>query len=279
MSSNVSALNGVQAAGTFQYDPNASSFGFDDMDLDYSTYPMGMGGSIFSGYGGAMPFAPGIGGNNQPYFDNMKNYQKFYVDYNIDQQKMQRNADLRVNASVEGIQEAALNLKDKILQNEQDQIPRAFQAYVDRVAQAYGPGTPQEVKSRALALYSNMNGGKSLIQDLRENSHSSATQGFIQSLTFGAFYKHSAEDNISDITGQPVGTGEKTLHNLGRLGGAATVGGVAYGITKAVTKGATVQNTSKYLKYFKGGSKAAIVGLIAGGLAATLSFLTGKVTT
>lgn len=265
MVSNVNALNGVMPSGTFQYNPYPS-YDLDYIDLDYSTYPMGMNGSIFSEYPGfgLMPIAPGFTGNNQSYFDNMKDYQKFYIDYNIDQQKMQRNADLRVNASVEGIVGAANNLKDKILQNEQDQIPKAFQAYVDSVARAYGDGSPQEIKSRALSIYAQLNGGKSLIRDLRENSHSSALQGFIQSLTFGAYYRNSAEDNISKITGQPVGTGEKTMQNIGRVGGAATIGGLTYAAARQIGK-------------LKG--KAGIIGLIAGAAAATISFITGKAST
>lgn len=262
MVSNVNALNSV--APTFQYNPYASSYGFDDLDIDYSMYPLGMGGSIFSGYGGMIPITPPGTIGNQSYFDNMKDYQKFWIDYNVDQQKMQRNADLRINASVEGIKGAATNLKDKILQNEQDQIPKAFKAYVESVRRAYGYGTPQEIKSRALSLYAQMNGGKSLVQDLRENSHSSFTQGFIQSLTFGTYFRHSAEDNISAITGQPVGTGEKTTQNIGRVAGAGAIGAATYGI-------------AKHLGKLKG--KAGIIGLIAGGVAATISFITGKATT
>ena len=263
MASNVNAIN--NAAATFQYNPYISNYGFDDLDIDYSMYPMNMGGSIFNGYGGRMPMTPGVGmvGNNQSYFDNMKDYQKFWIDYNIDQQKMQRNADLKINASMEGITGAASNLKDKILQNEQDQIPKAFQAYVESVRRAYGDGTPQEIKSRALTLYAQMNGGKSLIQDLRENSHGSFTQGFIQSLTFGTYFRNSAEDNISSITGQPVGTGEKTMQNIGRVAGAGAVGGITYGIAKSIGK-------------LKG--KAGIIGLAAGAIAATISFIAGKAT-
>lgn len=266
MTSGVNALNGISPVNTFQYNPYFS-YDLDYADLDMSTYPMmGMNGSIFNGYmgNGMMPFTPGFYGNNQSYFDNMKDYQKFYIDYNIDQQKMQRNADLKTNASVEGIFGAASVLKDKILQNEQDQIPKAFQAYVDSVARAYGEASPQELKSRALSLYAQMNDGKSLIQDLRENSHGSFTQGFIQSLTFGAYYQNSAEDNISNITGQPVGTGEKTLQNIGRIGGATAVSGLTYALTKNIAK-------------LKG--KAGIIGLATGAIAGTISFLTGKATT
>jgi len=282
MSNNVSS---IQPTGYFQYDPLVSSYsGFDDLDLSYSTYPMmGMGGSIFDGYTSPMmPFAPGMGGNNQSYFDNMKQYQKFYNDYNIDQQKMQRNAELKVNASMEGIKGSAAILFDKIQQNEQDQISKAFKAYVDSVRNAYGDASPQEIKSRALALYSEMRGGKTLIQDLRENGHSSFIQGLLQSATFSLGYRKSTEDNISEITGQSVGTTDKYTQNAGRVVGAIGVGAAAAGITKALSKGTTAAaaNTSKgIMKYLSKGSKAGKVGLIAGGLALVLSFLTGKVST
>lgn len=245
----------------FQYNPNPYG-DFDDLDLDYSTYPM-MGGSIFGG--GFMSPAPmmGVGmSNNQNYFDNMKEYQKFYVDYNIDQQKMNRNADMRINASMEAIKNSATVLKDKIMANEQDQIEEAYKRYVNTVGVAYGEGTKEEIMARANTLYAQMNGGKTLVQDLREYSHGSATQGFIQAATFGMYDRRSAEDNISTITGAPVGTGEKTKHNLGRVAGAGTIGGIAYGIAKCCKSG-----------------KAKIIGLAAAGVSALMSFITGKVTT
>lgn len=261
MVDSVSSVNGTQ---TFQYNPYAmSSYDFDDLDVDYTTYPMGMGGSIFSGTTGFTPMTTGTGAvSNQSYYDNMKENQKFWIDYNVDQQNMQRNADLRINASVEGIKGAAANLKDKIRQNEQDQIQTAFKAYLESVGRAYGEGTEQQIKSKALTLYAEMNGGKSLVQDLRDNGHGSFVQGMLQSLTFGTYYRRSAEDNISEITGQPVGSGEKTVQNVGRIAGAGAIGGIAYTIAKGL----------------KGG-KAGIIGLAAGAIAATLSFITGKVTT
>ena len=46
------------------------------------------------------------------------------------------------------VKECKKYLKDKILQNEQDQIQEAYKAYVDSVRAAYGDGTEQEVQSR-----------------------------------------------------------------------------------------------------------------------------------
>lgn len=282
MANEVNNIGAVSPVGSFQYNP----YIYDDLDMNLGTYPMmGMDGSIF----GTGFMTPGMGfgfGMNNQYFDNMKDYQKFYIDYNIDQQKMQRNADLRINASVEGVKEAAELLKDKVVNNEQDQIPGAFHRYVESVRAAYGSGSEHEITSRALTLYTNMNKGRSLFEDLRDYGHGSATQGFIHALTFGMYNKRSAEDNISEISGSPVGTGEKAKHNLGRVAGAATAGLTAAGITKMLSKGtqkgvqeaakASTKGVGKYLKF---GKKAGIIGLIVGATAAALSFITGKVTT
>ena len=57
----VDNVGAIQPNGMFQYMP-ASGLGycdFDSIDMDYSMYPIGMGGSIFSGCG--MPYmTPGI---------------------------------------------------------------------------------------------------------------------------------------------------------------------------------------------------------------------------
>lgn len=271
MSSNVGSVSNTPIAGAFQYNPYANDY-FDDLDMNFNSYSSMTGGSIFDGYSGmGMGMMPvGTNGNNQSYFNNMKDYQKFYIDYNVDQQNMQRNADLRINASLEGIKGAAAVLQDKIKQNEQDQIPQAFQAYLNSVSAAYGEGTEKELKARALTLYQNMT-GKSLIQDLRDNGHSSFVQGMLQSALFSTAYRTSAEDNISQITGQPVGTTDKAEHAAGRLAGAGVVGLAAGGIAKSIAKGATAGSKLSKL----GGKTGTIIGLAAGAITAALSFITG----
>lgn len=230
-------------------------YAIDPLDLDYNI-GYGMNSSIFGG----MPMVGGY--NNQQYYDNMMNNLRFNQDYTIASQNGQRNVDLRVNASVEAVKGAAMILKDKILANEQDQIEEAYNNYVETVRLAYGDASDKEVRARAATLYAQMNGGKSVYQDLRENSHSSFTQGAIQAMTFGLYDRNSAEDNISKISGAPVGTTEKTLHNAGRIAGAASIGGIAYGIAKFLGKG-----------------KAGIIGLAVAGVAGLMSLFTGKVTT
>lgn len=265
MSSNVGSIN-APLMGAFQYNPYAMDC-FDEIDMSYNQ-PFAMGGSIFdgSGYGGMgmgmmpMPMVGGVTGYNpQSYFNDMKNYQRFYIDYNVDQQNMQRNADLRINASLEGIKESAAVLRDKIKQNEQDQVPDAFRAYVQSVGAAYGNGSGKEVEHRALSLYEQMT-GKSLIQDLRDNGHGSFTQGLLQSLTFSTTYRTSAEDNISSITGQPVGTTEKFTQGCGKVLGAGAAG-AALGALAG--------------KLSHSGKVGKIVGLVAAGVSAVLAFVTG----
>lgn len=223
-------IGAIQPTGRFQYmgTPTMPNLGiglYGNYNFpNNTTYPLT--GLIGNGYNmGALPFASGATGfNNSQYFDNMKQYQQFYNDYYIDQQSMYRNQQLQVNAPMNSVQQSARNLKDKIVQNEQDQIQGAFKSYVESVAQAYGgEANDRNVINQALALYTQMNGGVTLEQDLRIAGHGSLLQGIISGLTFGLYGNKSAEDNISEITGQPVGTDENIKKKAGGfLGGAAT---------------------------------------------------------
>ena len=249
---------------------------FDDIDLmSYSTSAPMLGGSIF----GAAPLMPamglGMGYNQEQYYDYLKNNQKFNIDYNIEQQKMNRNADMRINASMEGVKGAATALKDKIMKNEQDQIKEAYDKYVNAVAAAYGDGNPQEIQARAKSLYAQMNGGVTLTQDLRQYGHGSFTQGMLQSLTLGTYYKNSAEDNVAYTTNSPVATGEKASQNAGRLAGAGVIGGTTYGILKGTSHMATKAgaNSGTLAKIV---SKAGPIGLCVAAGVALISFLKGS---
>lgn len=256
---------------------------------------MGYGGlGAFGGYGmmpsfcgGFMPggFMPGGTVANSPaeYMQQMQEYQQQYSDYMVQQQKLNRNAELKVNAPMEGIQGAVTILQDKILKNEQDQIPTAFDNLVEKVRAAYGEGSSEsEVKTRAISAYKQLT-GHSLIDDIRQNGRTSFTQGVVQSATFGLDDHYSTEDTVARITGSEVASAEKTYQNLGRIAGGATIGTVAGVITKGLsslaktsstTAATTAANAAK-----KGGKAGLIVGLIVGGAATLMSFLSGKSTT
>ena len=267
--------------GTFQYMPMASPFSCDLDRIDMTsmgsyTGAMGMNGSIFNPMmGGGFNPMFGMGAPDSSYFDNMKNYQQSWNDYYVDAQKMQRNNDVKLNGAMEAIQETAVNLRDRVAQNEQDQIPEAYNNYLNAVKNAYGDASEEEINSRALSLYTQMT-GKTLVQDLREHGHSSLVQGLIQSLTLNLYGRRSAEDNIAEITHQTVPTGEKTEQNIGRIAGCGIVGAVAYAAAKALAghTGAILKGAAKFLT-----SKAGIIGAVAAGVVALTSIFTSKIST
>lgn len=246
-------INAVDSISTY---PQCGVLG-NPYNMEYLDYGYGMNNSIFSA---PIPMTGGM--NNQNFYDYAMNNLQWQQNYNIQQQNGQRNVDLRVNGSVEAVKGAAQILKDKILTNEQDQIDYAYNNFLETVRLAYGNASETELKARAATLYAQMNGGKSIYQDLRENSHGSFTQGAIQAMTFGLYDRNSAEDNISRITGAPVGTTDKLVQNTGRVAGSAAIGAAVGGLAKA----------------FKV-PKAGWVGLAAATIAGIMSFATGKVTT
>ena len=267
--------------GTFQYMPMASPVSCDLDRIDMTsmgsyTGAMGMNGSIFNPMMGC-GFNPmfGMGAPDSSYFDNMKNYQQSWNDYYVDAQKMQRNNDVKLNGAMEAIQETAVNLRDRVAQNEQDQIPEAYNNFLSAVKNAYGDASEEEINSRALSLYTQMT-GKTLVQDLREHGHSSLVQGLIQSLTLNLYGRRSAEDNIAEITHQTVPTGEKTEQNIGRIAGCGIVGAAAYAAAKALAghTGTILKGAAKFLT-----SKAGIIGAVAAGVVALTSIFTSKIST
>lgn len=271
--------------GTFQYMPsvggNPFPCDFDRIDMTSMgsyTGAMGMNGSIFNPMGGVgfnPMFGMGMGAMDSSYFDNMKNYQQSWNNYYVDAQKMQRNNDVKLNGAMEAVQETAVNLRDRVAQNEQDQIPEAYRNYLNAIKNAYGEASEEELNSRALSLYSQMT-GKTLVQDLREHGHSSIVQGLIQSLSFNLYGRRSAEDNIAEITNQSVPTGEKVEQNIGRIAGIGIVGAAAYGAAKALAghTGAIFKGAAKFLT-----SKAGIIGAAVAGFVALTSVLTSKIST
>ena len=204
---------------------------------------MTMNGSIFSGMPtmGVPPVMPGMmpgvmpgmmsggsGGSYEDYYKQYERYQDFMIDNQVRQQQRMRNADLKLSAPEEGIQAKAMLLHDKILRNEQQQIKQAYQDYVNSVRNMYGDADESQIMARANALYAKINGGKSVIEDIRANGRDSFTQGFLQTVTLGFADKKTAEENVSEITGQPIGRTEKNLKFAGNIAGGALFGGAAF---------------------------------------------------
>ena len=221
---------------------------------------MGMNGSIFGGamMGGypMMPtFTGGTTGSYEDYYKNYERYQDFMIDNQVRQQQKMRSADLRLNSPQEGIQKQASVLHEKILQNEQQQIQQAYTAFKESVRSMYGDSaTDEEIANRASSIYQQIT-GVSLVDDIRQNGRGSFTQGVLQTATFGLADKKTAEENISDLTGQPVSRTERNKKIAGNVVGGAALGGagiigVKY-LLKAFCKGA--KNKSFWAALIGGG--------------------------
>lgn len=228
---------------------------------------LSMNGSIFgNGYNnfgmmgmGGMPYMPTFGGgyanNYQDYYKNLEQYQDFMIDNQVRQQQKMRTADLRLNSPQEGIQKKAVLLKEKIMQDEQEQIQIAYKDFIASVKAMYPDGSDEEIANRASSIYSQLNGGTSVNDDIRQYGKGSFEQGFLQTVTLGLADKKTAEENISDLTGQPVGRTEKSKKFAGNIAGGALFGG------------ATFLATMPLLKALKVGAKSRTFwGILAGGI-------------
>jgi len=231
-------MSGNIAPSSFGFYPNMLG-GYQNQVLlndlcDMSLYPnfsagmtnpmMGMNGSIFGG----MPFTGGIpfmGGMNDDFYKQQEKYMDYMTDSQLRMQERSRNAEFRYNSPEEGVMIKGNILKEKIKENEQEQIIRAFDSYKESVRSLYGNGSEEEITNRAMRLYQQQF-GISLVDDLRQYGNSSFKQGFLQFATLGLADKTTSEENISAVTGQPVSRSKKAEKIAGNaLGGAALLGG------------------------------------------------------
>ncbi|MBP3924887.1 hypothetical protein J6E39_06570 [bacterium] len=210
------------------------------------TMPMGMGTMV--------PFG-GMGGYQEAYFDYMDKNQDFMINYQLKNRQKMRNAEMSLNSPEEGVNIAAEHLNEKIKANEQQQIRESLEHYYSAVGALYGDSDPQQIKNRAAMLYQRQF-GSTITDDIRKYGNSSFYQGFLQTLTLGIADKKTAEQNIAELTGQPVGRSE----NAKKIGGNI-LGGTVLGAGVAVS-------ANTLMKTFKIGckSKPFIAGLIGAGV-------------
>ena len=234
----------------------------------YGTMP-----GMMPGMGYMPPVGANSGGANgattdpyEDYFRQYERYQDFMIDNQVRMQQKQRSADLRLSAPTEGVREHAEYLKDKIIRNEQGQIKGAYDAYIESVKALYGDNADREqIISRANRHYMEANGGKSLVEDIRKYGRDSFTQGALQSVTFGLFNKKTAEETVSELTGQPVGKEENAKKVAGNIVGGAAVGATTFALSGAVMKGLKIASKSK-----------TFWGVLAGGLAGAIAAFAGS---
>lgn len=201
---------------------------------------MTMNGSIFGGgMMGGYPMTgmyPSMGGNYEDYYKNYERYQDFMIDNQVRQQQKMRNADLRLNSPQEGIQKQAMLLHEKIVRNEQQQIQEAYASFKESVKSMYGSASDEEISNRASSLYKQIT-GVSVVDDIRQYGRGSFTQGLLQTLTLGFADKKTAEENVSELTGQPVGRKENAKKFAGNITGGALFGGAAAISANFILKG------------------------------------------
>jgi hypothetical protein len=239
MATNVPGIYGFGFPNMYQ-----DSVAFNDYMYDnYQTDPFSMNGSVFGGaYPGMMPFTGMLGAGGvaaqshlpldpTAFMQYNRQLTKGMLDNQVALQRDYRSADVSFNAPMEGIRSRAAMLHDKIRQDEQEQIVKAFHEYIASVKNLYPDVTDERALfARAMTLYT-QNTGKNILEDIRENSSGSFVQGFKQAVTFGISDNKTAEQNIAQLSGLPVGRGEQGKHFAGRvLGGAAVGAGAAVGM-------------------------------------------------
>ena len=220
---NVAAMNGLGFMPYNNYYNNQVALsGLYD---DYS--PMGFNNGLIG-------FNPSFSGMNyDQYFNQMMDYQNFTSRYQLQTIQNQRNNEVAINAPMESIQGTANVLNEKIVANEQEQIMGAWESYVNAVRNAYPEADEATIIARAKSHYQQIY-GTSLNDDVRKYGKSSFAHGFMKTITLGMYHGKSAEDNIAELTGQPVGKMEGYKKIAGGLAGGATLAGAAIVAPKVV---------------------------------------------
>ncbi len=193
----------------------------------FSNPMFSMDGSLFNN-SFATPYTGGFMGgmNYDQYYQNMERYQDFMYDSQLRRNQKARQVDFQANAPMESIQRQATILREKIMQNEQQQIIPALNKLIASIKAANGNNpniTTEQLIAKADTYYRQMY-NTSLTEDIRKNGNPSFVQGLYQSLTLGFADRTTAEENISRINGAPVSRWESTKKIAGNATGGALVG-------------------------------------------------------
>jgi hypothetical protein len=215
---------------------------------------MSMGGSIMpggaclSGMGG---FGYGMGSEQmnmtlEQYIDYQHKLQAKGVDQQVDMKHKLEGAEFSSKAQNSVIVDKAIVLHGLVQENNQDQIPEAYESLLqsvrDDIEKVYGI-KPNESQARSYAkeLYLKNNpDGRSLTGDLHEYGDSAFFTGFKKALGgFGwaLMENKSSEENIAEINGTKIPKSEKAKEVIGGVvSGILTVAALIIG-GKACKKG------------------------------------------
>lgn len=234
----VSALNGMN----YFCNPYSNYANYSGLYNMYDSYDMG--GNL---YGMGMPSFTGM--NLQPYYNNMMSNLNFTSNYQLGMMENQRNFEITANGPQERIRNAVATLNDKIVGNEQEQIMGAYVNLKEAIRAMYPNASEADIAARANTFYTQCQ-NVSITNDIRAHGTNSFWQGFKQVIGLGIFAeKKTAEENIAEITGQPVARTSKTA----KIAGHATAGAVVGAGIGALVGGPI------------GSAIGAVIGAIAGG--------------
>ena len=239
----VDAVTGVsrESYNPFEQQGKAPSISMDEsiwhMDVPYNMPGFSFGGDMgfdsfgfmgmpsFMGGFGAFPMFGGMGGNYQSYWDMMNEYNQAFTNNQIKNNERQRNAELQYNAPYEDVKLAMTDLREKVQTNNQDQILGAYNDFKNAVKAMYG-GTDEQVAARARTIYEQAY-DVSLTEDIRNHAKGAFEQAFLQSTSGGIGVDDTtAEYNVSQITGQPIGRAQRDKKIAGHALGGTIPGGV-----------------------------------------------------
>lgn len=223
-----SNLNGYAASYAANL-PLVSCAGYDPLNMNYSIYgsdiDLTSDYSIGGGYG---PMAGAYGYNPETMYQYMDKWTDYMYDRNVKYTEKGRSNDLRINGPVEAVQNAADALREKVVKDEQSQIPQFFEAYKNSIKALYPEYAnlnDRELTARALEHYKQRNNGVSLKDEIRQHGRNIFAQKFINTITFGGWAKGSAEETIEKITGNPMSRDDKVKADVGFGAGVAAIGG------------------------------------------------------
>lgn len=191
-------------------------------------------------------------------WEQMAENQDRWMNNAISQNQRYNRMNVEINGPKYTVTEAADVLRDKVLQNEQDQIQEALLAYKQALKDMYYPAKDvddRELTALAKSQYRQRFGTR-LEDDIRNNASTSFWNGFIRTGTFGLFGdKISAEENIAQITGQPASSKAKTWKKTGNA-----LGGLAAGAATGALVGSIIPVLGTGIGAVVGG----VIGLVSG---------------
>lgn len=223
-------------AASSSYDPLNMNYSIYGTDIDLaSDYTKGVGSYGYGGYAGG-----GYVYNPELMYQQMDRWTDYMYDRNVKYIEKGRANDARINTPFERAQNAADALTEKVVKDEQSQIPQFFEAYKQAIKDLYPQYanlSDKALTARALEHYKQRNNNVALKDSIRANGNNMFLQKFWNTFTLGLASNGSTEETIEEITGNPMAREDKIKGSIGTGAGVAalaTTGVLAFNNRKAI---------------------------------------------